>query len=365
MAEMPGRMPRLILTPGEPAGIGPDLAVSLAARPPAAELVVVADPELLRERARRLDLALRIAEFHDTDPPSPARPGVLKVWPLPLAAAVRCGRPDPANARSLLQALERACRACLAGRFTALVTGPLHKSAIRAAGFPFTGHTEYLADLCQVPQPVMLLAGGGLRVALATTHLPLADVPAAITPRRLRAVLVVLCRDLGRYYGLAAPRIRVCGLNPHAGEDGSLGDAERRVIAPVLDELRAGGMRLEGPLAADTAFVPAGSGEAGPAGAGGADAVLAMYHDQGLPAVKALGFGETVNITLGLPFPRCSVDHGTALALAGTGRARAHSLRAALRLAMELSAGCGHGQEAAPAGAAAGVAPRLRQGEAR
>ncbi len=291
---------------------------------------MVASMELLAERARRLGLSVQLHPFHPGQPSVLARANELRIWDTALAAPAVCGRPCLENAGCVLNALKRACQACLEGRFSALVTGPVQKSVIQQAGFAFSGHTEYLAQLCGVPVPVMLLAGTELRVALATTHIPLAEVPRRLNAGLLEAVLKVLHVDLARYYDLTAPRIRVLGLNPHAGEEGGLGSEERDWIAPLLHRLRAQGMNLEGPVPADTAFIPARRH--------GADVLLAMYHDQGLAALKALEFGQVVNLTLGLPILRTSVDHGTALPLAGTGQAQADSLYAAVRCACELSA---------------------------
>ncbi|MDP3294123.1 MAG: 4-hydroxythreonine-4-phosphate dehydrogenase PdxA [Nevskia sp.] len=319
-------LPRLIVTPGEPAGIGPDLIIRIAQDPLAAQLAVVADPELLAERAAQLGLPLRLvaasAAIHV--------PGSLQVHPVETAAPVNAGHLDPANAGYVLHTLRVAARACLSGAADAMVTAPVHKGVINDAGMPFTGHTEFLAELCDAPLPVMLLAAPNLRVALATTHLPLREVADAITRDGLRAVLKILDHDLRTKFGIARPRILVCGLNPHAGEGGHLGREEIDTIIPVLDQLRADGLDLVGPLPADTLFTAKGLA--------GADAVLAMYHDQGLPVLKSSGFGEAVNITLGLPIIRTSVDHGTALELAGTGRADTGSLRAAIDAAVELVA---------------------------
>jgi 4-hydroxythreonine-4-phosphate dehydrogenase len=270
---------------------------------------------------------LRAAEALPPDGPTP--PGTLWVQPQTLAAHPMPGRPEPRNARSLLEALDLAVEGCLAGRYAALVTGPLHKGVINAAGIPFSGHTEYVAARCG-GDPVMLLAGGGLRVALATTHLPLRAVAEHLDAPRLERVLRVLVAGLRRDFGIARPRVLVLGLNPHAGEQGHLGDEEQRVITPVLARLRDEGLALEGPVPADTAFQPQRLA--------GADAVLAMYHDQGLPVLKHASFGSAANITLGLPIVRTSVDHGTALDLAGTGRADAGSLREALRCAAAIAA---------------------------
>ncbi|MBK1691235.1 4-hydroxythreonine-4-phosphate dehydrogenase PdxA [Ectothiorhodospira mobilis] len=322
--------PRIALTPGEPAGIGPDLVVRLAAEPCAAQRVVVGDPQVLRDRARQLGLPLHLTPLDPTTAPRPDPAGTLHVWPGCTAPhPVTAGRPDPGNAGHVLQTLTQAADGCLDGTFQALVTGPVHKGVINEAGIPFTGHTEFLAQRCQAPLPVMMLVAGGLRVALVTTHLPLARVAEQITPERLETVLRILDRDLRTHFGLAHPRILVCGLNPHAGEGGHLGDEEIRVIDPVLQRLRAEGMSLIGPVPADTAFTPRALE--------GGDAVLAMYHDQGLPVLKHAGFGRAVNITLGLPILRTSVDHGTALDLAGSGRADPSSLREALDLAVRLT----------------------------
>ena len=318
------RLPRLLLTPGEPAGIGPDLALAIAGRDWPAQLVVVADPGVLRARAAQLGVSIELLPPGD----QPHRPGSLQVQPVSLRAPVVAGRLDPANAGYVLETLRIATDACLAGEADALVTAPVHKGVINDAGIPFTGHTEYLAERCGDLLPVMLLTAGSLRVALATTHLPLRAVADAVTPELLRAVLRILHADLRSKFGIVAPRILVCGLNPHAGEGGHLGHEERDTIIPVLDALRAEGLNLIGPLPADTLFTPRQLE--------GADAVLAMYHDQGLPVLKHAGFGEAVNITLGLPIIRTSVDHGTALELAGSGRAEAGSLAAAISSALDL-----------------------------
>jgi 4-hydroxythreonine-4-phosphate dehydrogenase len=302
--------------------------VRLAQEASDVRLVAIADPDLLEERAQRLGIGLKIDRFEPDRPADPPRPGHLTVLPVALRQPVTPGRLDTANAAYVLETLRIACDACLAGRFEALVTGPVHKGVINDAGLPFTGHTEFLAERCAA-EPVMMLAAPGLRVALATTHLPLREVSAAITGDHLRRVITILHRDLSSRFGILDPRILVCGLNPHAGEGGHLGHEEIEVIAPVLDELRAAGWRLVGPLPADTAFVPEKLADA--------DAVLAMYHDQGLPVLKHLGFGQAVNITLGLPIIRTSVDHGTALDLAGTDRADPGSLRAAISMARFLS----------------------------
>ncbi|MCC5810917.1 MAG: 4-hydroxythreonine-4-phosphate dehydrogenase PdxA [Ectothiorhodospiraceae bacterium] len=319
-------LPRLALTIGEPAGIGPDLAVMQAGRPLDACLVAIGDRDLLKERADRLGLPLQLRE--DDGSPHAHRPGVLTVLDVPVARPVTPGTLDPANARAVLKTLELAGSGCLEGRFDAVVTAPVQKSVINDAGIPFTGHTEYFAELTGAPLPVMLLAADSLRVALATTHLPLRAVADAITGPGLQQVLRILHSDLQLKMGIERPRILVCGLNPHAGEGGHLGREELDVIIPALEELRAEGLHLEGPLPADTLFTPRHLEHA--------DAVLAMYHDQGLPVLKHVGFGHAVNITLGLPIIRTSVDHGTALDLAGTGRADPGSLDAAIRQALAM-----------------------------
>ena len=321
--------PRIALTPGEPAGIGPDLCIQLAQQARDEELVIVADPELLRARATELHLPLDILPFAPDQPPAPTRAGQLRVLPVPLRAPARTGHLDPANAAYVLETLDTAIAGCLNGTFAALVTGPVHKGVINDAGIPFSGHTEYLAERTGADQVVMMLTAPGLRVALATTHLPLRAVSDAITREGLARVLRVLHRDLRARFGIAAPRILVCGLNPHAGEAGHLGREEIEVIAPALEALRAEGLQLYGPLPADTLFTPRYLDHA--------DAVLAMYHDQGLPVLKHHGFGEAVNITLGLPIVRTSVDHGTALELAGSGRAELGSLQAAIATAVQMA----------------------------
>lgn len=320
----PAAPPRIAFTPGEPAGIGPDLAVALAGFRLEARLVAVADPDLLRRRAERLGLRLDLREFGSR---AAHEPGSLQVLPVGLPEPEQCGRLNPAHAQYVLETLRRAAWGCMEGVFDALVTGPVSKGNINDAGMAFTGHTEFLAELAG-GTPVMMLATPGLRVALATTHLPLSAVPAAITPQRLERVIQVLDADLQARFGILRPRILVCGLNPHAGEGGHLGREEIEVIEPVLRRLRASGMDLIGPLPADTLFTPPRLE--------GADAVLAMYHDQGLPVLKHEGFGRAANITLGLPFIRTSVDHGTALELAGTGGAGSGSLQYALETAMEM-----------------------------
>lgn len=320
-------LPVLAVTAGEPAGVGPDLVLSLAAQALPARCVVIADRGLLAERAARLGLAVTLVDY---DPARPPAPGTLEVLHVPLAAPCTPGVLDVANAGYVLETLDVAIDGCMAGEFGAMVTAPLHKGVINDAGTPFTGHTEYLAERTATPLVVMMLAGGGMRVALATTHLPLRDVADAITFDGLIQTLTIVHDELRRKFRIAAPRILVAGLNPHAGEGGHLGREEIDVIAPVLELLRGQGMDLVGPLPADTLFQPDKLAAC--------DAVLAMYHDQGLPVLKHASFGHGVNITLGLPIVRTSVDHGTALELAGSGRADAGSLLQAVRLAAQLAA---------------------------
>ena len=319
---------RLAVTAGEPAGVGPELIARLAATPLAADLVVVADRELLARAAARCGLRLVLTD-DDGTPRDRREPGSLRVRHLPLDALEIPGRPDPRNARHVLATLAEAADGCLAGRYDAVVTAPLQKASINEAGIRFSGHTEFFAERART-DVVMMLASPELRVALASTHLPLAAVPAAITRASLHRTLRIVHAELRAKFGIAAPRIAVLGLNPHAGEGGHLGREELDTIVPALDALRAEGMALLGPLPADTAFVPAQRARY--------DAVLAMYHDQALPVLKSEAFDRTVNLTLGLPFIRTSVDHGTALDLAGTGRADPASLIAAAGMALELVA---------------------------
>ncbi len=320
-------LPRIILSTGEPAGIGPDLAIAICQRDWPCQLVVAGDRDLLQARARALSAQLQIRTYL-SDQTQPQQAGTLTLLPVATRNPVRAGVLDTANAPYVLQLLDRACDGCSSGEFAAMVTAPVQKSIINQAGVAFTGHTEYLAERTGGHTPVMMLTANELRVALVTTHLPLNEVSKAITRDTLRDTLVILEHDLRRRFAIALPRILVLGLNPHAGESGYLGREEIEVITPVLDELRAQGMQLTGPAPADTAFTPHLLQHA--------DAVLAMYHDQGLPVLKYAGFGNAVNVTLGLPIIRTSVDHGTALDLAGTGKADAGSLAAALQLAIKL-----------------------------
>lgn len=318
-------LPRIALTPGEPAGIGPDLVIQLAQREHPCVLVAIADPALLEARARQLGLPLRLLP---ADTPGPVRAGELAVLPLPLAVPAVAGQLDPRNAAHVLAMLTRAGEGCLRGEFDAVVTAPVQKSVINDAGVPFSGHTEFFQEQAGCPRVVMMLACPGLRVALATTHLPLRAVPDAITAPLLQEVLAILAQDLRDKLGITRPRILVAGLNPHAGEGGHLGREEIEVIAPALATFADKDCELIGPLPADTLFTPKYLDHA--------DAVLAMYHDQGLPVLKHKGFGNAVNITLGLPYIRTSVDHGTALDLAGSGRADPGSLAAALAAALDM-----------------------------
>jgi 4-hydroxythreonine-4-phosphate dehydrogenase len=289
-------------------------------------LIVIGNRALLAERAQMLGLDLPLTPY---EPNAPPRPGALRVLDVPLGAPCVAGRLDTANARHVLNLLDRAIEGAQRGEFAAMVTAPVQKSVINDAGVPFTGHTEYLAERTHARHPVMLLAAESLRVALATTHLPLRAVSDAITPALLDTTLGIVHADVQRLWGISRPRIAVCGLNPHAGESGHLGSEDRDVIAPAITRARAAGMLVDGPLPADTVFVPRYLSNY--------DVVLAMYHDQGLPVLKHSGFGNAVNVTLGLPIVRTSVDHGTALDLAGTGRADAGSLLAATRLAIEFA----------------------------
>ncbi len=326
--------PVLAVTSGEPAGIGPELCARLAERTWALRPVVLGDRALLAERAACAGVPVHLVDYPHARPELDAAiPGMLEVLHLPLAVPSRPGVPDPANAAYVLAMLDRAIAGCRSGEFAGMVTAPIHKAvinqaALAQAGSVFSGHTEYLAERTGTPRVVMMLVGAGLRVALVTTHLPLSAVPAAITPETLEETLRILHHDLRERFHLPEPRILVAGLNPHAGEGGHMGREEIDLIIPVLERLRAEGLRLIGPLPADTLFVPHTLQQG--------DAVLAMYHDQGLPVLKHASFGGGVNVTLGLPIVRTSVDHGTALDLAGTGRADPGSLFAAFALAVSM-----------------------------
>ncbi len=322
---------RFALTPGEPAGIGPDLCLLLARDAQPDILIAVASLDMLAARASLLGLDIRLIAVTPQDwPGAPATAGSLYVWDTALGAPVQPGVLDAANAGYVLETLLRAGNGCMHGDFAGMITAPVHKGIINESGIAFSGHTEFLAELTATEQVVMMLATRGLRVALVTTHLPLREVADAITPQRLERVTRILDADLRNKFGLDNPRILVCGLNPHAGEGGHLGREEIEIIEPVLQRLRAEGMNLIGPLPADTLFTPKHLEQC--------DAVLAMYHDQGLPVLKHKGFGAAVNVTLGLPIVRTSVDHGTALDLAGTGRIDTGSLQVALETAREMTA---------------------------
>jgi 4-hydroxythreonine-4-phosphate dehydrogenase len=320
---------RIALTAGEPAGIGPELLIQLAQRRCAAQLIAIADADLLAERAAHLGMDIKLRHWSADLPLEAHRAGELWVMHEPLRAPSTAGQLSTDNVAYVLATLDRAVDGCQAGHFDAMVTGPVHKAVISRAGTPFSGHTEYLAARCRSEQVLMLLTADTLRVALLTTHLPLRDVPAALTAERLEQTLTLLHAELQKRCGIETPRIGVLGLNPHAGEEGELGDEEWRIMRPVLEQLREAGMQLEGPLPADTAFTPKILDRL--------DAVLAMYHDQGLPVLKYAGFGRAVNITLGLPIIRTSVDHGTALDIAGTGQADTGSFSAALDQAIILA----------------------------
>jgi 4-hydroxythreonine-4-phosphate dehydrogenase len=319
---------KLAVTPGEPAGIGPDLIILLAAREWQAQLVIFADANLLKSRAAMLGKNIEIIPYIK-GMTNIQKPGQLIVNHIPCVNEPIAGELDSENGHYVVDTLRLACEANMGGDFDAVVTGPVHKGTINKAGVSFSGHTEYFAQQSNTADVVMMLATEGLRVCLATTHIPLAYVSKAITPERIENVVGIMHADLIQKFGIAEPTIYVCGLNPHAGEDGHLGKEEIEVITPTLDRLRADGINLVGPLPADTIFQPKYLDKA--------DAVLAMYHDQGLPVLKFKGFGNSVNITLGLPFIRTSVDHGTATDLAGTGEADTGSMALAIRQAIKLA----------------------------
>lgn len=318
---------KLAITPGEPAGIGPDLCIEYAQLTHDFQMIALADADMLYERAKVLGKAITLIEYKE-GMTQPSGSGTLYYQPIPLAVPAVPGSLNIANALYILETLKQAIQGCLEGRFDALVTGPIHKGIINDAGILFTGHTEYLAQQTNTKKVVMMLASEEMKVALATTHLPLKDVSQAITSDSLTQVLTILDHDLKNKFGLKSPHILVCGLNPHAGEDGHLGREELDTIIPVIEQLQSQGMNLTGPIPADTLFAKHNLAHA--------DAVLAMYHDQGLPVLKYQGFGQAVNVTLGLPMIRTSVDHGTALDLAGTGQARIGSLQYAIKIARQM-----------------------------
>lgn len=319
---------RLAITPGDPAGIGPDIVIQIAQQQQSADLVVFADPQLLRSRAAQLQLPLTIIDYDPAQAAIILPPSTLRVCAIALNTAAVAGQANKNNAAYVLETLRQASAACVDGHCDALVTGPVHKGLMNEAGFPFTGHTEYLAEQTGSAHVVMMLATEGLRVALATTHLPLRAVAAAITTDSLEQTLRVLHRDLQRYFCTAPPVIFVCGLNPHAGDQGALGTEEIDIIIPVLNKLRAEQINVLGPYPADTIFSPDHIARA--------DVFLAMYHDQGLPVLKYQGFSNAINVTLGLNIIRSSVDHGTAFDLAGTGKASSHSLKLAIHTAINM-----------------------------
>ena len=320
--------PRVALTMGEPAGIGPDILLASARHPVQAQRVVIGDPDALEQRARMIGADVRLTRYDPDAPAAPQEPGQLLYLHQPLAGPVEPGRPRLHNADCVVSAIERATEGCMSGEFDAMVTGPVSKALIAGAGHKFKGHTEYIANLCGSLSPVMMLANDFARVALVTTHVPLSQVTGRITRQRLRDVITVVADDMRAKFNIEKPRLLVCGINPHAGEHGLLGKEENEVVTPVIAELKAAGLNLVGPAPADTAFTAAALKST--------DAVVTMYHDQGLPVLKSHGFGKTVNITLGLPIIRTSVDHGTAFGLAGTGMADAGSMRAAIDLAVDL-----------------------------
>jgi 4-hydroxythreonine-4-phosphate dehydrogenase len=320
---------RLAVTAGEPAGIGADLLIQLAQQKQPAELIVIADPEFMLQRAQTRNIPLTLRQYDADTPPIINNPNELTILPIHCPEKVVAGQLNSANSHYVLATLERAAQGCLQNEFDAIVTAPLHKGIINDAGIPFTGHTEFFAEKTKAKLPVMMLVANTLRVALATTHLPLSEVSNAITEKSLTDVLTIMDHDLRRQFGIESPHILVCGLNPHAGEGGHMGREEIEIIEPTLKKLKAKGMNITGPLPADTLFTPRHLKTA--------DAVLAMFHDQGLPVLKYAGFGHAVNITLGLPIIRTSVDHGTALDLAGTGKAEIGSLMAAIDCAIDIT----------------------------
>jgi len=326
------KIPRLAVTPGEPAGIGPDLIIQLAQQqsehPYQAELIIIADKAMMQSRAQQLKIPVTFSDYQKGSEAKINNVLEIKVLDIKCHDSVITGELNKNNAQYVLDTLSRATSGCLSGEFDAMVTAPLHKGIINDAGITFTGHTEFLAKLTKAPLPVMMLAANSLRVALATTHLPLKEVSNAITKNSLKQVIEILHHDLITKFGLKSPHILICGLNPHAGEGGHLGLEEIEIIEPVIETLKEKGMNLTGPLPADTLFTPKYLETA--------DAVLAMYHDQGLPVLKHVGFGHAINVTLGLPIIRTSVDHGTALDLAGTGKASTGSLVAAFNAALEM-----------------------------
>jgi len=323
-------LPRSIaFTPGEPAGIGPDLAVMIASEALSENIVCFADPDLIAERATLLGVSVEVTEISDPTTCQEARNGQLLVFPIRSSVSTSPGKPDRRNAQYVLDCIDTATDHCRDGKVSAIVTGPVQKSIINDAGIAFTGHTEYLAQRLEVPMPVMMLVSDNLRVALVTTHVPVRDVSDLITRHRVTTVLDILSQELDRLFGISRPRLCVCGLNPHAGENGHLGSEDNAAILPAIELHRQRGLHIVGPVPADTAFTPQNRDNY--------DAIVAMYHDQGLAALKAIDFGNSVNITLGLPIIRTSVDHGTALDCAGAGTADPKSLLSAIKLANTLT----------------------------
>lgn len=318
----------IVLTPGEPAGVGPDLLIQLALQNWPVRLVACADPDLLLTRANQLGLELELTIYSPSSLNNGQAAKTLTVLPIKLPTEVKAGQLNKQNSPYVIETLSRACDGCMTGEFSALVTGPVHKGIINDAGISFTGHTEFFADRSKAQKVVMMLATETLRVALATTHIPLKQVADAITFESLQQVIYILNNELKSKFGIKTPAIYICGLNPHAGEGGHMGHEEIDTIIPVIQKLRHGGLQLYGPFPADSLFQPKYLNQA--------DAILAMYHDQGLPVLKYQGFGHAVNITLGLPFIRTSVDHGTAIELAGSGQANANSFITALKLAISM-----------------------------
>jgi 4-hydroxythreonine-4-phosphate dehydrogenase len=322
-----GSVRRIVITPGEPAGIGPDVTLLIAQFAWPAELIVIADPDLLRQRAELLGLPLQLEPVNWQKPAQPQQPGTLKILPVQLAAPAQAGSLNVDNAAYVMATLEAAALACLEKKADAMVTGPVHKGIINEAQIPFQGHTEFLAAFCKVPQAIMLFVLEKLKVALLTTHIPLSEVPRQITQEKLLGTIRLLHQELQTRFSVAHPHILVCGVNPHAGEGGHFGREEIDIMLPAIQQLHTENIHVTGPLPADTIFIrPLANNEV----------ILAMYHDQALPVVKYAGFDKAVNVTLGLPIIRTSVDHGTALDIAGSGKADAGSLKAALELALRL-----------------------------
>ena len=322
-------LPRIIISAGEPAGIGPDISLLAAQQAFDADIITVGDVDLFQQRAKALKLDITIEEVSLDQPRTITPQNTLKVLPVKLADACHAGQLNKNNANYVLQVLDDCINACQSGKADAMVTGPIQKSILNHVSPNFSGHTEYLADKTQAKLPVMMLATEGLRVALVTTHVPLLEIPALITRQRLADIISILAKDLTHQFGIEKPNILVTGLNPHAGENGHLGKEEQDVIEPVIEQFQSEGMNISGPYPADTLFTPKYLEQA--------DAVLAMYHDQGLPVLKYKGFGNAINVTLGLPITRTSVDHGTALELAGTGQASAQSMILAIQSALDIA----------------------------